>query len=126
MQVNAHAAHHHVQDELRRALDQDQQHFLIYLDSLLKEFQRMIGTMRSLTPTTPGSTSNGHGYIQSPIFNRNSISWRIQLHEVLTVEDSSLPATGTIGKVRKARMGGKVSASILPRASACSLSALYS
>ena len=65
MQVNT-ATQNQVPENLHWALEQDQQEFLLYLDSLLKDAESCIDAMHGPTPTSPVRDSNEQGDLQTP------------------------------------------------------------
>jgi len=82
--VNTNAVQNRVQETLLRALEQDRQQFLHYLDSLLKAAESRIDAMPGLTPMSPvrdRRDGNEQGGLQTPKPGDN-----VGIHGVLSAD----------------------------------------
>lgn len=65
--MNTNTTQNRLQENLHWALEQDQQQFLLYLDSFLNDAESRIDTMPNLAPTSPLCDSNEYdGHPQTP------------------------------------------------------------
>jgi len=81
MQVNTGATQNRTQENLLWALEQDQQQFLHYLDSLSKNAESRISSILGLRPTSPARDSDEQGGLQTPKLSDN-----VGVHGVLSVD----------------------------------------